>query len=168
MVKIETYDPYEIDIAYNLNEGDLTILEDVEGDFGTLDKVATFSKTLKKGDYVTLDKTADKTVKKAVKGDKIIGQIIDAPAWKGNRPRESKTYGNYTNRVATVRMNCDYIHSVKLISQNDAVSVGDSISYEGNNEFNKATAANDNIALKSAAALSGAKIPVAYGLRYME
>ena len=139
MVKIQNYDPYETDIKFDVEEGDVTVKTGF-ADFGK-DDVLFFSKEVKKGDYVALD-TTSMTVKKAAKADKIIGQVIDEPAFKGDRPKEDTTSGNYTRRVATVRLWGDYAHSVQLKAENKAIAMGDSVAYEGDNVFDKATAAN--------------------------
>lgn len=166
MVVIKTYNPYEIDMPMSLNEGNVTVYDDVEADFGK-DSVAILEKPFKKGDYVALDEK-DFTVKKAEEGDTIIGQLIDEPAWNGDRPTETTTYGEYEARMGTIRMNCDYVHAVKLVDENTAVAVGDSVEYKGDNEFDKAASGDGtNMALQTAEALSGAKITVMYGLRPM-
>lgn len=167
MVQIETYNPYEIDIKFDLNEGDITVKKGVEADFGR-DDVHLFENELFKGDYVTFD-TADKTVKKAAEGDDVIGQIITHPSWNGKtmRPTADASEGTYTPRKATVRLNCDYVHAVKLADDNAAIVVGDPIAYAGNNEFDKASSDNGTFSLYNADALSGDTITVMYGFRPM-
>ena len=162
MVKIQNYDPYEIDIKFDVEEGDVTVKTGF-ADFGK-DDVFFFSKEIKKGDYVALD-TTSMTVKKATKADKIIGQVIDEPAFKGDRPKEDTTSGNYTRRVATVRLWGDYAHSVQLKAENKAIAMGDSVAYEGDNVFDKATTANTTIALETAEALKAPKVLVLFGYR---
>lgn len=109
--------------------------------------------------------TTSMTVKKAAKADKIIGQVIDEPAFKGDRPKEDTTSGNYTRRVATVRLWGDYAHSVQLKAENKAIAMGDSVAYEGDNVFDKATTANTTIALETAEALKAPKVLVLFGYR---
>lgn len=165
MVQIETYNPYEIDIKFDLEEGDITVV-DVEADFGQ-DTALMVANPLKKGDYVALS-TTSKTVKKAAAGDVVIGQLIDNPSWNKVRPSEDTTAGNYQKRIGTIRLNCDYVHAVKLDPTSEkAIAVGDPIKYVGNNLFDKSTTANGTMSLYSAAALSGDKITVMYGVRPM-
>lgn len=163
MVKIQNYDPYETDLKFDVEEGDVTIKKGF-ADFGK-DDMLFFSKEIKKGDYVCLDTSNDMTVKKAGATDKIIGQVIDEPAFKGDRPTEDTTSGNYTRRVATVRLWGDYAHTVQLKAENTAVSVGDSVTYKGDNVFDKASTATNSIALESAKALAASKILVLFGYR---
>lgn len=105
------------------------------------------------------------TVKKADKTDNIIGQVIDEPAFKGDRPKEDTASGEYTRRVATVRLWGDYAHSVQLKAENKPIEMGDSVAYEGDNVFDKATTANTTIALETAEALKAPKVLVLFGYR---
>ena len=166
MAIIRTYNPYDIDMPMSLNEGSVTVYDDVEADFGK-DSVAILEKPFRKGDYVALDET-DFTVKKAEKGDVIIGQLIDEPAWNGDRPVESAEYQEFEPRVGTIRMNCDYVHAVKLPDENQEIVIGDSVEYAGENEFDKAASGDGtNMALQGAEAMAGGKITVMFGLRPM-
>ena len=162
MVKIQNYNPYETDLPFDVEEGDVTVKKGIT-DFGK-DDVLLFSKEIKKGDYVALD-TDSMTVKKAAKADKIIGQVIDEPDFKGTRPKEDATSGTYTRRIATVRLWGDYAHSVQLKADNKAIAMGDSVAYEGDNVFDKATTANNTIALETAEALKAPKVLVLFGYR---
>ena len=158
MVQIENYVPYETDIWFYCEEGTATKYTDVENK-----EALVLSNEVKKGDYVTLD-TADKTVKVASKTDKIIGYVLDHPQWRKDRPNETSASGEYNKRICTVRLFGDYVHSIHLKDDNTAVAVGDAVKYEGDNVFDKGTSGN-TIALQSAKALSGAKIPVLFGYR---
>lgn len=162
MVRIQKYNPYETDIKFDVEEGNVTVRRGF-ADFGK-DDVLFFSNEINKGDYVALD-TTSMTVKKAAKADKIIGQVIDEPAFKGDRPTEDTTSGNYTRRVATVRLWGDYAHSVQLKAENTALAMGDSVAYEGDNVFDKAATANNTIALETAEALEASKVLVLFGYR---
>lgn len=163
MSKIHDYDPYETDLTFHLEEGDVSIKKGF-ADFGK-DDVLFFSAEIEKGDYVCLTED-NMTVKKATaKSDKIIGQVLDEPAFKGTRPTADATSGNYTKRVATIRLWGDYAHTVQLKAENKAVAVGDSVAYEGSNTFDKAASAGDSIALEKADALANSKILVLFGYR---
>ena len=159
MVQIENYKPFETDIWFYCEEGNATKYTDVENK-----DALVLSAEVKKGDYVCLDTTADKTVKKAGSADTVIGQVIDNPAFRKDRPTASASSGDYNKRICTVRLFGYYVHSVQLKSENSAVAVGDSVAYKGNNVFDKAGSANNTIALQSASAGSQAKIPVLMGL----
>ena len=154
MVLIETYNPFETDIWFYAEEGNATVYKGVDGE-----EVLVLSAEIKKGDYVALD-TADKTVKKAGSEDTVIGQVIDNPAPRKDRPTESASSGEYNKRVCTVRLFGYYVHNVKLKAENSAVSVGDKVVYKGNNVFDKDNTNGKAIALVSAKAGSQAKIPV--------
>lgn len=159
MVQIENYKPFETDIWFYAEEGNATKYTDVENK-----DALVLSAEVKKGDYVCLDTTADKTIKKAGENDTIIGQVIDNPAFRKDRPTASASSGEYNKRICTVRLFGYYVHSVQLKAENSAIAVGDSVAYKGNNVFDKAGSANKTIALQSAKAGSQAKIPVLMGL----
>lgn len=153
MVQIEQYNPFETDIYFYCEEGTATKYKGTDGE-----EVLVMSDEVHKGDYVALD-TADKTVKVAGAGDTVIGQVIDNPIWRKDRPNSTSTTGNYNKRICTVRLFGYYVHNVKLTDENKAVSVGDTIGYVGDNVFDK-DADGKAIALVSASAGSKKKIPV--------
>lgn len=153
MVQIENYKPFETDIWFYAEEGTATKYKGTDGE-----EVLVMSAEVKKGDYVALD-TADKTIKVAGANDTIIGQVIDNPIWRKDRPTETSSTGTYNKRICTVRLFAYYVHNVELKAENKAVSVGDTIGYAGNNVFDK-DANGKAIALVSAGAGSQKKIPV--------
>ena len=159
MVKIETYDPYEIDIAFSLAEGNITKVEG-EAEFGQGDMLV-FASPIKKYDFVKLTEN-DKEVAKAESGDEVIGQVIDNPRWEGARPTEGATAGEYTPRMATVRLFGHYVSAVQLEEDNEAVEVGDSVEFKGNNTWAVAEEDNGTRALYNADALSEGKITVLF------
>ena len=159
MVQIEKYDPFETDIWFYCEEGDYTLETSADNE-----QYPKFSSQLKVGDYVALVDSKDKTVKKAGASDTIIGQVIDNPKYYGDRPSQSSVSGEYNMRMCTVRLFGYYVHTVELTEENGEVVVGDSVEYKGDNVFDKAGSANNTIALVSAPALSGKKIPVLMGL----
>lgn len=154
MVQIENYKPFETDIFFYCEEGTATKYTGTDGE-----EVLVMSAEVHKGDYVTLD-TADKTIKKAAKADTIIGQVIDNPIWRKDRPNQTSSTGTYNKRICTVRVFGYYIHNVKLKAENSAIAVGDRVGYEGNNVFDKDNSNGKAIALVSAKAGSEDKIPV--------
>ena len=158
MVQIENYKPFETDIFFYCEEGTATKYTDVENK-----EALVLSAEVKKGDYVALDTTADKTVKVAGAGDTIIGQVIDNPAFRKDRPTQTSQSGDYNKRICTVRLFGYYAHSVQLKAENAAVAVGDAVAYQGNNTFDKANSGN-TIALQSAKAGDASKILVLMGL----
>lgn len=164
MVKIGDYNPYEINQAFFVEEGDYSIMESVQGIAGN-DTVGVFSAPIHKYDYVTLADDEDKLVKIAEEGDKIIGQVIDNPQFYGDRPNETAVSGEYNRRIATVQLWGDHVKAFKLVEDNQAVAVGDSIVFVGDNAFDKADSTTDSIALTSAKANTGAKITVLLGYR---
>ena len=164
MVKIRDQNPYEIDLPFDVKEGNYTVQESVISGAGN-DAVGYFASPIHKGDYVKLSTSADWLVEKASNGDKIIGEVIDNPQFYGDRPQESKNDGNYTRRKATIRLWGDYVKALPLKADNNAVSVGDPIKYTGSNKFDKNGSSSDSIALESASANSGKKIAVLLGYR---
>ena len=164
MAKILDLNPYEIDIAYFVEEGDYSIVESAQGIGGNED-VGVFSAPVHKGDFVKLVTTEDKLVEPADEGDTIIGQVLDNPQFYGDRPNKAETSGNYNRRIATVRLWGDYVKALKLAEDNTAVAVGDSVKYVGDNEFDKSASATSSIALTSAKANTGDKVTVLFGYR---
>ena len=154
MVLIENYKPFETDIWFYAEEGTATKYKGTDGE-----EVLVMSDEVHKGDYVTLD-TADKTIKVAGENDDVIGQVIDNPAWRKDRPNQTSTTGTYNKRICTVRLFGYYVHNVELKAENSAVAVGDTIAYKGNNVFDKDNTNGKAIALVSAKAGSQDKIPV--------
>ena len=155
MVQIENYKPFESDIWFYAEEGTATKYKGTDGE-----EVLVMSAEVKKGDYVTLDTTADKTVKVAGENDTVIGQVIDNPAWRKDRPNVTSSSGDYNKRICTVRLFGYYVHNITLKEENTAVSVGDKVVYVGDNVFDKDNTNGKAIALISAGAGSQKKIPV--------
>jgi len=165
MVKIRDQNPYEIDLPFDLKEGNYTVTEGVIEGSGNTD-VGYFASPIHKGDFVKLDTSADWLVAKAGDGDTIIGEVIDNPQFYGDRPQASANDGYYTRRKATVRLWGDYVKALTLKSDNSAVTVGNCIKYTGSNKFDKnSSSTTDSIALESADANSGKKIAVLLGYR---
>ena len=163
MVKILDLNPYEINVQFFVEEGNYTIMESVQGIAGN-DEVGVFSAPVHKGDFVKL--TADeKVVAPAGANDTIIGQVIDNPQFYGDRPNKTTTSGNYNRRSCTVQLWGDHVKSLKLVDDNTAVAVGDSVAYAGDNEFDKASSKTSSIAITSAKANTGDKITVLLGYR---
>lgn len=158
MVKIQKYDPFEIDLPFYCEEGDFEIVVSAENE-----EVPTYSDQIRVGDYVALEGTSDMCVKKAGEDDVIIGVVISNPEYHGDRPAQTSASGTYNRRMCTVQLFGYYAHTVELTAENAAVSVGDAVEYLGDNLFDKGDDGN-TIALESAAALSGKKICVLMGL----
>lgn len=161
MVQIENYKPFEDQIWFYCEEGDATVNVDSENV-----EHLVFEAPVKKGDLVKLH-TDSKTIvpaSDAEDAEDIIGEVLDHPAHYKDRPKSTSESGTYNRRMCTVRVWGDYVRSVKLASTNSAVAMGDAIAYVGDNEFDKADSGN-TIALETAAALSGKKIPVLFGYR---
>lgn len=163
MVKIREQNPYEIDLPFDVKEGNYTVTEGVIEGSGNTD-VGYFASPIHKGDFVKLTSTPW-LVEKAGDGDVIIGEVIDNPQFYGDRPQASKSDGNYTRRKATVRLWGDYVKTVELVASNGAVAVGDSVKFKGSNKFDKNSSTTDSKALETATQNSGAKIAVLLGYR---
>lgn len=163
MVKVREQNPYEIDLPFDVVEGNYTVQESVIEGAGDTD-VGYFASPVHKGDFVKLTSNPWE-VAKADDGDTIIGEVIDHPKFYGDRPQESATDGTYTRRKATVRLWGDYIKSVELIASNTAVAVGDSVEYKGGNKFDQNSSATASIALESKQANKGGKIAILFGYR---
>lgn len=162
MVRRYNYKPYDIEIGFELNEGDIIVDTETELDFGEGTSWKLTNK-IKKGDYVTFDTDNNMTVKKATADDPVIGEIIDTPRWKGTRPTSSTTGSNYPKRIGTVRLYGNYIHEVDLIDSNTEINIGDSVEYKGDNKFDKTTTPNNTRALGKVEALGKGRVPVLFG-----
>lgn len=162
MVRKFNYKPYDIEIGFELEEGNITVDNETELDFGEGTSWKLQNK-IKKGDYVALDTTRDRTVKKAGEDDTVIGEIIDTPRWKGARPTASATSGNYPKRIATVRLYGNYVHEVTVVESNAEINIGDSVEYKGNNTFDKTATVNNTRALAKKDALAQGTVPVLFG-----
>lgn len=161
MVQIENYKPFEDQILFYCEEGDAIVSVDSENV-----EHLSFTAPVKKYDLVKLH-TDSKTVVPASEdsdADAIIGEVLDHPAHRKDRPAVSSTSGEYNRRICTVRVWGDFVRSCKLTDENSAVAPGDAIAYVGENEFDKGDSGN-TIALEAAPALSGKKIPVLFGYR---
>lgn len=163
MVKVREQNPYEIDLPFDVVEGNYTVQEGVIEGSGNTD-VGYFASPVHKGDFVKLTSNPWE-VAVAGNGDTIIGEVIDNPQFFGDRPQASATDGEYTRRKATIRLWGDYVKSLPLKADNTAVAVGNSIKYTGSGKFDKNANATDSIALESAKANSGDKIAVLLGYR---
>lgn len=164
MVKVREQNPYEIDLPFDVVEGNYTVQEGVIGGAGNTD-VGYFASPVHKGDFVKLTSNPWE-VAKAGDGDTIIGEVIDNPQFYGDRPQTSKNDGQYTRRKATVRLWGDYVKSLELVADNTAVAVGDCIKYKGSNKFDKnSSSTTDSIALETKQANKGGKIAVLLGYR---
>ena len=163
MVKVREQNPYEIDLPFDVVEGNYTVQEGVIEGSGNTD-VGYFASPVHKGDFVALTSNPWE-VKVAGSSDTIIGEVIDNPQFYGDRPQASATDGSYTRRKATVRLWGDYVKSLTLKADNSAVAVGDSIKYTGSGKFDKNNSATDSIALEPAQANKGTKIAVLLGYR---
>ena len=159
MVVRENYNPFEIDLTFDLVEGNLEVKQ-VEQNFGK-DTAWIFANPLEKGDFVAL--TSDsKTVKKAGASDEIIGQVITNPAWSGNRPSENTADGDYKRRVATIRLYGLYAQSVPLKETNAKIDVGNYVKYQGDNTFDKIGTKNGTRALENVPANAGGTVLVLF------
>jgi len=163
MAYIRDQNPYEIDLPFDVVEGNYTVQESAIGTAGN-EKVGYFASPVHKGDLVKLTSNPWE-VAVAGNGDKIIGEVIDNPQWYGDRPQASATDGSYTRRKATVRLWGDYVKNLTLKADNSAVAVGDSVKYTGSNKFDKNNSATDSIALEPSQANKGTKIAVLLGYR---
>ena len=163
MAYIRDQNPYEIDLPFDVVEGNYTVQESAIGIAGN-EAVGYFASPVHKGDFVKLTSNPWE-VAKAGNGDTIIGEVIDNPQWFGDRPQASATDGEYTRRKATVRLWGDYVKNITLKSDNSALAVGDSIKYTGSNKFDKADSTTSSIALEPSQANKGTKIAVLLGYR---
>ena len=77
MVEIRDQNPYEIDLPFDVVEGNYTVQESAIGTAGN-EKVGLFASPVHKGDFVKLTEN-DWEVAVAGDGDTIIGEVIDNP-----------------------------------------------------------------------------------------
>lgn len=167
MTEILDYNPGDIEIPMFLEEGNLTVTTDDIHEAGT-GMGWSLASRIRKGDYVVIYASADRTVQKAGAGvTELLGRVIDEPAWVGNRPTTSQTSGNFQRRVATVRILGAAVFPVELEATNSAITVGKSIKPGATTaskfDLYHATNLNNTRVLQAAASSSGAKIAVVFG-----
>ena len=171
-IKQRKYVPFQMDISFEVNQGNVTFTERARGEAG-YEPFWSFSDELKKGDRVELDPTSTKDhiiVKKAGNNStSIIGHLIADPDWDGAegksiRPRANKTFGNYANMRATVRLHGTAVDEYPLVASNSALTPGDSIKWTTNG-YNKDSNANSSRVLHGVAANKGGTVSVLLGYR---
>lgn len=161
MVVKRNYNPYFIDVSFELEEGNLSTGE-VIGDFGK-DEAWFFTNPMKKGDYVKLNTSKEFLVEKAGASDELLGQLISEPEWVGSdkpRPKGTATSGTYIRRKGTIRLFGHWVKEFDLEPNNEAINPGDSIEYKGNNTFGKSSAGTSSLCLSKKAALAGGTVTV--------
>jgi len=163
-------------IAVKLYEGNLVYNANGIDAEGRTTDMWTVSAPITKSCYVELHSDSDARhiiVKPATTSANIVGKLIINPKtqwtvdWTGydkNRlPRENKTWGNYSPRTGTVEFFGDAIDYVDLVSANAKIVPLDSIEFDGNNKFDKASGTTNTKALANKSANAGGKLPVLSG-----
>jgi hypothetical protein len=124
------------------------------------------------GQYVVLHEDSnarDIIVQPAEKASEAIGKIIINPklragmGWTEDEenilPREDRDWGEFTPRGATVEFFGATVDELKIVSANDAISAGDYLDSEANEEFEVSDEATNWIALGKVEALASGYIP---------
>lgn len=161
MSEILEYNPGDVEISMFLEEGNLTVERDSIQDSGT-GVAYNFTQRIRKGDFVKLVASGDKTVELIDDNDlEVIGQVLDHPQWSGNKPELSANSGTYPKRIATIRVFGSGIYSVPLEANNNLVlTAGDSVVPADNQYFTKSTGVNNTRVLQSR---NTGKVAVVFG-----
>ena len=127
--------------------------------------VVTYANEILEGDLVKI--VGPNQVEKCAAGDTPIGVAMKDYDHEGALPKTSATWGNYDNNaIVRVETFARVIKTVQLEAANSAVSAGNKIKVGTTTpgRYDKGTSSNNAVALEDAAASSGAKIKVAFGV----
>lgn len=161
-------------IMCKLYEGDLVFNPNGIGKDGRTETQHSVTEPMHIGQFVEIheDSTARHIiVKPAEEGsEKIVGKVIFdprlrwTPDWEGtskNRlPQANTEWGSYSPRSATVEFFADAVDELDIIDTNAKIEPYDPIAYVDNDEFDKADAETNVIALGGVDANKGGKIVV--------
>ena len=159
-------------LAVRLYEGNMTFKNTGFDEFGRPNPDWSLSAPMHIGQYVELheDSTArDIIVKPATKASTAIGKIIinpqlrDGMGWTEDEqnilPRESKSWGEFIPRGATVEFFGAAVDELKIKAENAAITAGDFLDSEANEEFEKSNSETNWISLASVEALRAGFVP---------
>ena len=155
-------------IAVKLSEGDLVYNGDGFDEFGRMAHHWSTETPMHIGQYVELhedSKAGEIIVKPATKASTAIGKLMIHPqlrsgiGWTDDEqnilPRENADWGDYVPRGATCIFFGYAIDELNVVSGNDAISAGDYLDSEANEEFATSATATRWIALHKVDALQG-------------
>lgn len=150
-------------VLMKAKEGNLTI-SSVSTPQGKLEG-AVFAAPISKGDIVVLK--GDMAVGRRLKNssEKVIGVAVSEPEFVGKEPTSPANEGAYEPRRVSVQLYGKAVRMVKLPSNNAAVTAGDYLALDSNNDqmFVKSTDPTKIIALEGASQNSGAEIAALVG-----
>jgi len=144
MVRTRTYD-------FEGNVASMFLEEGVWTDDSAYKKGGSFAAELKKGDVVKL--SADWRVIKSDAANNAIGELVSEPVGPNT---ENK-------RVGTIKLYCDTVSEVTMVTTSYGIALGGSVEYSGAGNLWTSASANETYALVLAASSSGAIIPVMRG-----
>lgn len=159
-------------LAVRLYEGNMTFKNTGFDEFGRPNPDWSLSAPMHIGQYVELHEDStprDIIVKPATKASTAIGKIIINPqlrngmGWTEDEqnilPRENAEWGAFIPRAATVEFFGAAVDELKIVAQNDAITAGDYLDSEADEEFEAAEGETNWIALASVEALQAGYIP---------
>lgn len=167
--KKREYVPFEMDQNYEVDQGDVTYIPEVDTTRGK-DAAWIFSNPVHVGDEVTISEnsTRDRIIfKKAGAGDEIYGKVYTRPEWSNKegakRPRENKAQGTYQNKFSTIRLYGDAVDEFRLADTHAAITAGDSIVLTDDGWDKKASGKNSTRCLCSIDELKKGSVPAIRG-----
>lgn len=159
-------------LAVRLYEGDMTFKNTGFDEFGRPNPDWNVEAPMHIGQYVALHEDSnarDIIVKPAEKASEAIGKIIinvqlrDGMGWTEDEqnilPRENREWGNFKPRAATVEFFGAAVDELKIKSENTAITAGDFLDSEADEEFEKASGETNWISLASVEALKAGYVP---------
>lgn len=158
--------------AVRLYEGDMTFKGTGFDEFGRPNPDWEFEAPMHIGQYVVMHEDStpwNLIVKPAESANEAIGKIIINPklrsgmGWTEDEenllPRENREWGEFTPRGATVEFFGAALDELKVKTENAAITAGDYLDSEANEEFETSSDPTNWIALASIAALEEGFVP---------
>ena len=163
MMELENKGSYGVSHIFNANMGDRTVK--LGRDHSGRRPVVTYENEIEEGDLVKI--VGPETVAKCGAGDTPIGIAMKDYDHEGALPTTSAAWGEYDNNaIISVETFARVIETVQLEPANSKITAGDKIKIGTTTPgcYDKGAASNNAVALEDAAASSGAKIKVAFGV----
>lgn len=163
MMEIENKGKFGVSHIFEAKMGNRTV--QTGRDYSGRRNVVTYANEILEGDLVKI--VGPEQVSKCGAGDTPIGVAMKDYDHEGALPSTSATDGNYENNAfVRVETFARVIKTVQLEAANSKIVAGDKIKVGATTPgcYDKGTSANNAVALEDAAANSGAKIKVAFGV----
>lgn len=163
MMELENKGKFGVTHIFDANMGNRTVR--IGRDHSGRRSVVTYANEILEGDLVKI--VGPEQVAKCAAGDTPIGVAMKDYDHEGALPTTSATWGNYDNNaIVRVETFARVIKTVQLEAANSKIVAGDKIKVGTTTPgcYDKGTSTNNAVALEDAAANSGAKIKVAFGV----